>query len=100
MCCHRVISISLLQSALSPSRRRRVQDDDSTNANVVHRPQQVVLITDEEERGMPMVLDHQFIDQPMHLLPRQPTPPPRHTAGIVGRPSIEGRHHSMLRSRG
>ena len=66
MCCHRVIS--LLQSALSPSRRRRVQDDDSTNANVVHRPQQVVLITDEEERGMPMVLDHQFIDQPMHLL--------------------------------
>ena len=66
MCCHRVIS--LLQSALlSPSRRRRVQDDVSTTANDVH--QQVVLITDEvEERALQMVLDHRFIDQPMHLL--------------------------------
>jgi len=35
-----------LQSALSPSRRRRVQDDVSTTANDVHQPQQVVLITD------------------------------------------------------
>jgi len=67
MCCHRVIS--LLKSALSPARRRRVQDDDSTTANDVHQPQQVVLITDEvEERAMQMVLDHRFIDQPMHIL--------------------------------
>ena len=51
MCCRRVVS--LLQSALSPV-RRRVQDETSnTTANDVHRPQQVVLITDEvEERGM------------------------------------------------
>jgi len=67
MCCHRVIS--LLQSALLSPARRRVQDDVSTTANDVHQPQQVVLITDEvEERDMQMVLDHRFIDQPMHIL--------------------------------
>jgi len=67
MCCHRVIS--LLQSALLSPARRRVQDDVSTTANDVHQPQQVVLITDEvEERAMQMVLDHRFIDQPMHIL--------------------------------
>ena len=67
MCCHRVIS--LLQSALLSPARRRVQDDAST-VNDEHRPRQVLLITDEEERGrrMPMVMDHRFIDQPMHLL--------------------------------
>ena len=63
MCCHRVIS--LLQSALLSPARRRVQDDAST-VNDEHRPQQVQLITDENEdrsRGI-----DQFIDQPMHIL--------------------------------
>jgi len=62
-------SIAIAISALSPV-RRRVQDETSnTTANDVHRPQQVVLITDEvEERGLAaLVLDHRFIDQPMHL---------------------------------
>jgi len=90
MCCHRVIS--LLQSALSPSRRRRVHDDVSTTANDVHQPQQVVLITTDvvEERGS----RHRFIDQPMHLLCpwhvahyARSTPPPGHIGTIGGRHS-------------
>jgi len=96
MCCHRVIS--LLQSALSPARRRRVQDDDSTTANDVHRPQQVVLITDEvEERGMPMVLHHRFIESThayiimsMARRLRQPTPAP-----ITHRAIIDRRRHKQ-----
>ena len=47
MCCHRVIS--LLQSALLSPARRRVQDDASSTVNDEHRPQQVQLITDENE---------------------------------------------------
>ena len=57
-----------MQSALiSPDQRRRVQDDAST-VNDEHRPQQVQLITDEnEDRPRPRGID-QFIDQPMHIL--------------------------------